>query len=154
MDEKITSRHLTFDLYACKPAQENLADRLGEDLPVLLRADGFRVLMMDSREIDETHVAAMVLLQEGHFTVHFYPELRYAACEFYLCVPGAKPERIFKELKKLLRPEKTRTTYLKRGDFGKEPDMKPRVKTRFAPLRKIKNTGAKMISCLKTNKKD
>lgn len=153
MDEKITSRHLTFDLYACKPAQENLADRLGEDLPVLLRADGFRVLMMDSREIDETHVAAMVLLQEGHFTVHFYPELRYAACEFYLCVPGAKPERIFKELKKLLRPEKTRTTYLKRGDFGKEPDMKPRVKTRFAPLRKIKNTGAKMISCLKTNKK-
>lgn len=153
MDEKITSRHLTFDLYACKLTQEDLAGRLREDLPGLLKADGFHVLMTDSRDVDEKHMAAMVLLQEGHFTVHIYPELRYAACEFYLCVPGAKPERIFKELKKLLRPEKTKTTYLKRGDFGRETDMKPRVKTRFAPLRKIKNTGAKMISCLKTNKK-
>lgn len=56
MDEKITSRHLTFDLYACKLTQENLADRLREDLPVLLKADGFHVLMTDSRDVDEKHV--------------------------------------------------------------------------------------------------
>ena len=153
MDAKITSRHLTFDLYTCKPAEIDTVSHLREELPAMLTAAGFHVLLTDSRSIDDTHLAAVVLMSEGHFTIHLYPELKYAACDFYLCAPGAKPEQIFKELKKLLHPEKTKTTYLKRGDFGTVTDMKPKVKTRFAPLRKIKNTGAKMISCLKTNKK-
>lgn len=153
MDAKITSRHLTFDLYTCKPLEVDTVSYLREELPKLLGAAGFHVLMTESRSIDESHLVAVVLMSEGHFTVHFYPGIRYAACDFYLCAPGAKLERIFKEIKKLLRPEKTKTTYLKRGDFGTVTDMKPKVKTRFAPLRKIKNTGAKMISCLKTNKK-
>ncbi len=153
MDTKITARHLTFDLYACKPAADDVTTHLREELPALLSAAGFQVILTDSRCIDETHLVAAVLLKEGHFTIHLYPELSYAACDFYLCSPGAKPEQIFKEMKKLLHPEKTKTTYLKRGDFGTVTDMKPKVKTRFSALRKLKNTGAKMISCLKTNKK-
>ena len=153
MEAKITARHLTFDLYTCKPVEQDPVGHLLEELPTMLEAAGLHVLQADSRCVDEKHLAAMVLLTEGHFTVHLYPELKYVACDCYLCAPMAKPEQIFKEVKQLLRPEKTRTTYLKRGDFMNMTDMKPKVKTRFAPLRKIKNTGAKMISCLKTNKK-
>lgn len=153
MEAKTISRHVTFDLYTCKPVETDIVSHLREELPTLLENAGFHVLLTDSRSIDESHLAAVILMNEGHFTVHLYPELKYAACDFYLCAPGAKPEQIFKELKSVLRPEKTKTTYLKRGDFGTVTDMKPKIKTRFAPLRKIKNTGAKMISCLKTNKK-
>jgi S-adenosylmethionine decarboxylase len=51
-------------------------------------------------------------------------------------------------LKKLMKPEKIRITYLKRGDFGTVKDVKPRIKIRIAPLRplrSIKNKGAKVI---------
>ena len=50
------------------------------------------------------------------------------------------------------KPEKTRITVLKRGDFKQGSDMKPQIKTRVAPLRKIHNTGAKVIRTLARRK--
>ena len=64
------------------------------------------------------------------------------------CQEDGKPEKAIKALKKLMKPEKIRITYLKRGDFGTVKDVKPRIKIRIAPLRplrSIKNKGAKVI---------
>ena len=81
-------------------------------------------------------------------TVHAFPELRYISADTFLCQQNATPELLFNTFRKLFNPEKTKTTLLKRGDFGSVTDMKPKYKTRTAPIRKIRNTGNKVIKIL------
>ncbi|MBQ9478444.1 MAG: S-adenosylmethionine decarboxylase, partial [Selenomonadaceae bacterium] len=85
---------------------------------------------------------------EGHLAVHVYTELKYAAVDIFICSEDAEPEMLSKELRKFFKPDKMKSTFLKRGDFGRQKDMKPKIKTRVAPLRKIKSTGAKVIKKL------
>jgi S-adenosylmethionine decarboxylase len=51
-------------------------------------------------------------------------------------------------MRSFFKPDKTKTTLLKRGDFTSLKEIKPKVKTHVAPLRKIHNTGAKVIRIL------
>ena len=98
--------------------------------------------------MDDGHFAILVLLKEGHMTIHAYSELKYVAADVFLCDQNAEPELFFKALRSFFKPDKTKTTYLKRGDFGTVKDMKPKIKTKVAPLRRIHNTGARVIRLL------
>ena len=51
-------------------------------------------------------------------------------------------------LSKFFKPDKTKSTFLKRGDFGLEREIKPKIKVRVAPLRRVKNAGAKVVKKL------
>ena len=44
--------------------------------------------------------------------------------------------------------EKTKNTTIKRGDFGSERDMKPRTKTNSGAIRKVRDTGTKVLKFL------
>ena len=90
----------------------------------------------------------MMLFREGHMVLHIYTKLKYVAIDIFLCQENAEPEHIAKEMRDFFKPDKTKTTLLKRGDFGSAKDIRPKVKTRVAPLRKIHNTGAKVLRVL------
>ena len=90
-----------------------------------------------------------MLLAEGHFAIHLYKSFAYVAADLFLCQFSAAPEDLLQKIKNIFKPEKFRTTYLKRGDFSVSgADMKPQTKTKVAPLRRIHNTGAKVIRLL------
>lgn len=106
---------------------------------------------LNIQHIEENELSVLIMTKQGHITIHAYPSLSYAAVDVYVCSTEATPEKAIKTIKKILKPEKTKTTYLRRGDFGTITDMKPRIKTSLAPFRRIRNTGAKMIKFI--NKK-
>ena len=115
----------------------------------LFEEHGFHVMASTLQDIDESHSALILLLAEGHFAIHLYHELAYVAADLFLCQFSAAPEDLLQKIKNVFKPEKFRTTYLKRGDFSVSgADMKPQTKTRVAPLRRIHNTGAKVIRLL------
>ena len=62
------------------------------------------------------------------------------------------PSQILNILKTFFKADKLKVTHIKRADFGAVKDMKPTVKVKVAPMRRIKNTGAKFIKIL-TQKK-
>ena len=144
----IIARHLTIDMYNCKPNHLPDSEDFQSELPSLIQSAGFHILTTETHAINEEHLAMGMLLHEGHFTVHIYTGLKYVAADLFLCEKDAAPELLFKSLRDLFKPEKTKTTYLKRGDFGTVKDMKPRIKTKVAPLRRIYNTGARVIRLL------
>ena len=146
--ENITARHQTIDRYNSKADSLKIDNRLPSELPILLEGAGFHIVTSTLEVIDENHAIILLLLKEGHFAIHLYPTIRYVATDLFLCEPGAAPEKILQGLRRLFHPEKFRTTYLKRGDFTASTDMKPKIKTRMAPLRRIHNTGAKVIRLL------
>lgn len=149
----ILARHLSVDLYGCKLGSLTTAQELKEWCAEMLSEMNLPACDIMVQEVDEEHYALMVLLAGGHFALHVYTKLGYVAGDVFLCNEGADPEPIFKAVRKLFSPEKTKTTFLKRGDFGTVPDMKPKIRTRVAPLRKIHNTGAKVIRVLARRRK-
>ena len=150
---EIIARELTVDLYNCKTAKISDPSLTEETLRQNLAASAFHVLKSETAALSDDHFAMILLLQEGHVTLHTYASLRYVAADIFLCAEDAEPERLFKALRNFFKPDKIKTTHLKRGDFGTISDMKPKIKTRVAPLRRINNAGAKVVRLLARRKR-
>ena len=147
--DKIIARHLTADLYGCKASCMIDEDSLPIKVSSLFEEHGFHILSSTVQDVDENHAALLMLFAEGHFAIHLYKSLSYVAADLFLCEFAAAPEDLLQKIKNIFKPEKFRTTYLKRGDFSVSgADMKPQTTTRVAPLRRIHNTGAKVIRLL------
>ncbi len=150
---KMLARHLTVDLYNCKTDRMQEPDALKETLRAILDEAGYQPLEMAAAGISEDHYTVLSVFAHGHIAMHLYTKLRYVAIDIFLCKENAEPEQLFKALRSFFKPDKFKTTLLKRGDFGKEREIKPKTKTRVAPLRRIHNTGAKVIRILARRKK-
>ncbi len=147
--DKIIARHLTADLYGCKNSRLDDENILPEKVSSLFEEHGFQVMTSTLQDIDDNHTALLILFAEGHFAIHLYRDLSYVAADLFLCKEAAAPEDLLQKIRNVFKPEKFRTTFLKRGDFSVSgADMKPQTKTRVAPLRRIHNTGAKVIRLL------
>lgn len=104
------------------------------------------LLNLSYHKFEPQGVTALALLGESHMSIHTYPELGYAAIDVFTCGEYSCPDKAVRTLKKYLHPDKMKTTNIKRGDFGSERDMKPKIKVTIAPLRRVRNTGAKMLN--------
>ena len=149
---KVLARQLTADLYGCK--SEVLVDT-GEISNMVydrLQNIGYEVLHTALEQTDGGHCAVVLIFNKGYIALQIYTALRYVSADVFLSGGDAEPERLFSELRKFFKPEKTKITILKRGDFKSGGDIKPKTKTRMAPLRKLHNTGAKVIRTLARRK--
>ena len=150
---KILARQLAIDMYSCKTEKIINADLLS-----LALQDTLATINLTSLDIkitkfaDDNHFVIFIPLQQGHITIHAYTALRYIAVDLFICEPNNSPESIIQALRKAIKPEKIKMTYLCRGDFGTIADMKPHTKVRIAPLRRIQNTGVKVIHLLPGSK--
>ena len=141
---KILARQLTIDLYNCNTKKLSDAEEIKN---VVAKAIGNNY-NLTSESISNEHIAIIGAFEQGHIAIHVYAELRYVAVDVFTCSEDTEPELLSKELRKFFQPDKIKSTFLKRGDFGLEREIKPKIKTRLAPLRKIHNTGAKVIKTL------
>ena len=145
---KILARHLTVDLFNCKNSKLKDIDQIKAYTTELPGHFALTKISECSEHLTEDHYAIMMRFREGHMVLHIYTKLKYVAIDIFLCQENAEPEHIAKEMRDFFKPDKTKTTLLKRGDFGSAKDIRPKVKTRVAPLRKIHNTGAKVLRVL------
>lgn len=145
---KILARHLTVDMYGCKTSKLNNSEAIRDTVLKAIEISGMTLLDANIQILEGDQLTALALLHEGHISIHTYPLLGYTAVDIFTCSEESRPEKTINALRTLLKPEKTKTTYLKRGDFGSVKDMKPRIKVSVAPLRRIRNTGARMMRLL------
>ena len=145
---KTLARHLTANFFNCKNSKL-------QDINAILSAlrdvsEHLRFTLVDSitHQPSEDHYAIMMLFHEGHLTLHVYTSLKYVALDVFLCQENACPDDVAHSMREFFKPDKIRSTLLKRGDFGTAKDIRPKTKTHLAPLRKLHNTGAKVIHVL------
>ena len=141
---KILSRQLTLDLYNCN--EKKFAD--AEAIKTAVEGVFGTGIEIISTAIDNEHFGLVAAFKEGHVALHIYNELKYVAADIFTCSESEESEELAKNLRKYFQPEKIKTTYLKRGDFGQEKDIKPKIKVRVAPLRKVRNVGARVVKKL------
>ena len=141
---KILARQLTLDLYNCNAKRLENFDEVKE----ILRGVVGEKIPLVSNAIEKNHCVIIGASSDGHIALHIYKMLRYVAVDIFSCKENAEPEEISKVLRKFFQPDKMKSTFLKRGDFGQEKDVKPKIKTRVAPLRRVKNAGATVVKKL------
>lgn len=141
---KILARQLTLDLYNCNDKKLADLDAIKNILDgVFSRAPNFT-----AENLGHDHSAIIGAFREGHVALHIYAALRYVAVDIFVCDEHSEPEEIEKVLRKFFQPDKIKSTFLKRGDFGQEREITPQIKTRVAPLRRVKNAGARVVKTL------
>ena len=145
---KILARHLTADLFNCKNNKLTDIDLIKSTLQELLAELQLTMINFAAEKINDDQFVLVAILNQGHITMHVYPELKYVAMDIFLCQENAEPDKLAQSIRTFFKPDKTQTTVLKRGNFGSAKDLKPKVKTKVAPLRRIHNTGAKVIRIL------
>lgn len=141
---KILARQLTLDLYNCETSRLSNIDEIKDTLKGVVESEPRLI----SEVIDEGHCSIIGAFAEGHIALHVYKELRYVAVDIFTCSDSDEPEELSKVIRKFFRPDKIKSTFLKRGDFGLEREIKPKIKVRVAPLRRVKNAGAKVVKKL------
>lgn len=145
---KILAWQLAIDMYNCKPEKLGSKAVLPKNLKDALTLAGFTPLESSANVLDENHFVIFIPLKEGHFTIHVYALLRYASIDLFICEQNKLSEKVVRILRKTLKPQELKMTYLCRGDFGTVTDMKPHIKIKTTPLRRIHNTGVKVIHLL------
>ncbi|MBR5914223.1 MAG: S-adenosylmethionine decarboxylase [Selenomonadaceae bacterium] len=146
---KILSRQLTLDLYNC--SAKKLSD-IEEVKKILQEAIGEEP-KLTSAKIDGERLAIIGAFMEGHIALHVYGDLRYVAADIFTCAENIEPEEIASVLRKYFKPDKVKSTFLNRGDLNQK-DMKPKITTRVAPLRRVRNAGEKVVRTLVRRSKD
>ena len=141
---KILARQLTLDMYNCETNRLGNVDEIKETLKSVFGSEP----RLTSEVLDEEHCSIIGAFAEGHIALHIYKELRYVAVDIFTCSDSDEPEELAKVIRKFFRPDKIKSTFLKRGDFGLEREVKPKIKVRVAPLRRVKNAGAKVVKKL------
>ena len=145
---KLIASHLTVDMYGCKVKNLSDLDFIKKIIDITVADANMTLIDSSIHLLDEKNLNAIALVKEGHITIHTYPDLGYTAVDVFNCSDDSRPEKIVATIKSFLKPEKTKTTFLKRGDFGAIKDMKPKIKVSVAPFRRIRNTGARVIKLL------
>ncbi len=141
---KILARQLTLDLYNCDTNRLSSVDEIKDTLKSSFEDEP----RLTSDFLDEGHCSIIGAFAQGHIALHVYKELRYVAVDIFTCTESDDLEELAKAIRKFFRPDKIKSTFLKRGDFGLEREIKPKIKVRVAPLRRVKNAGAKVVKKL------
>ena len=138
---KILARQLTLDLYNCDSNRLGNVDEIKDTLKSVVGSEP----RLCAQTIDDNHCSIIGAFAEGHIALHVYKDLRYVAVDIFTCDDSEEPEELAKTIRKFFKPDKIKSTFLKRGDFGLEREIKPKIKVRVAPLRRVKNAGAKVV---------
>lgn len=148
----IIGRHLTIDMYGCILESLDNVDFVKETLLMAVTEANMTLLNFSYHKFEPEGLTILALLVEGHMSIHTYPKMNYTAVDIFIYGDQSRPEQAVQILKNSFKPEKIKTTNIKRGDFGSISDMKPKIKISITPMRRVRDTSAKVFRFLSRSK--
>jgi len=137
-------RHLTIDMYGCSYETINNFEFIKTAMLAAINGANLTLQDLVGHQTEPQGLTVVALLGQSHMSIHTYPELNYAAVDIFTYGDYSRADKALTILKGFLKPEKIRTTNIMRGDFGRQKDMKPRIRVSIAPLRRVRNTSARV----------
>lgn len=144
----IIGRHLTIDLYGCIFESLDNVDFVKEAMLTAIKEANMTFLSFTYHKFEPQGLIIVALLAEGHMAIHTYPKMSYTAVDIFTSGEESHPDQAVKVLRQSFKAEKIKTTNIKRGDFGSLSDMKPKIKLSVTPMRRVRDTGAKVFRFL------
>lgn len=115
------ARHLLVELHGCDRGLLNDAERLRLVLREAAAAAGATIVAEVLHPYTPHGVTGVFVIEESHFSLHTWPEVGYAAVDFYTC-GDVSPERAAAVLRQALAAESMRLLMIERGrPLGEDP---------------------------------
>jgi S-adenosylmethionine decarboxylase len=119
---KTFARHLLVELHGCDPRVLNDQAELASWMRRAAEAAGARVVAEVFHPYSPHGVTGVLVIEESHFSVHTWPELGYAAVDFYTCGQIA-PARAAEVLERGLGAQRLELLEVHRGLTGGESGL-------------------------------
>ncbi len=114
VEKKFLGTHIIAELYGCDPVLLDDVEFITSTLIKSAEKTGVTVVDYATRKFEPQGVSAIVIISESHIAIHTWPELKYAALDFYTC-GEEDPEPAVREI---ARKFKTKELVLFRADRG------------------------------------
>ena len=150
----ISVKQVVLDLYNCDYDLLNNENNLKELLIKTMSENYFSILSHHSQKYQTgSDFSVIIFYQQGHVIVHAFPETGFASVDIFSGLPTNGLDKLASKIKQGLKSEKSKITYLRRGDFGSISDMKPTIHRQTKAWRRVRNTSEKMLRII-ANQRD
>lgn len=107
--------HLLIELFDCDPASIEQETTVGEAMLKAARDSEATVVTSSFHEFKPWGVSGAVIIQESHYTIHTWPEHRYAAVDLFYCGGTIHVEKAIDVLKARFKPGRIKFLVVRRG---------------------------------------
>lgn len=107
--------HVLIELFDCEPGSLEFENSVGEAMIDAAKASEATIVTHDFHEFKPWGVSGAVIIQESHYTIHTWPEHRYAAVDLFYCGGTIYVDRAVEVLKERFRPGRIKFLVVRRG---------------------------------------
>lgn len=107
--------HLLIELFDCDPASLEQEDTVGSAMIDAAKASEATIVTDSFHEFKPYGVSGAVIIQESHYTIHTWPEHRYAAVDLFYCGGTIYVDRAIEVLRARFSPGRIKFLVVRRG---------------------------------------
>lgn len=114
--------HVIAEFLGVEPGKISRVDTLRELIERVILESGLKPVTSSYHQFEPYGVSGFYLLRESHFSIHTWPEFRYAAVDVFSCSSDEPALKAIELLAKELKPEKIVKKIIRRDPLGKIED--------------------------------
>jgi S-adenosylmethionine decarboxylase len=114
-EEPSLGSHLLIELFDCDPASLEKVKNVGEAMRNAAIQSKATVVADEFHEFEPWGVSGAVIIQESHYTIHTWPEHRYAAVDLFYCGGSIYVDRAIDVLREEFKPGRIKFLVVRRG---------------------------------------
>lgn len=107
--------HVLIEMYGCDPESLEMQDYVSDVMNEAAVNSQATVVTSSFHEFKPYGVSGAVIIQESHYTIHTWPEHRYAAIDLFYCGETVLVDEAVKTLRARFKPTRTRFLVVRRG---------------------------------------
>lgn len=109
--------HYILDFYDCNNKNLTSVSRINKIMKKASKIGEFSVVKSCFHQFKPYGVSGVMVLKESHFTIHTWPEYRYAAVDVFLCDTSISINKVTEYLSAIFETNNYKITKLERGKF-------------------------------------
>ncbi len=107
--------HLLIEMYGCNGSKLEAEEFVGKAMRDAADASKATVVAQSFHEFKPYGVSGAVIIQESHYTIHTWPEHRYAAIDLFYCGGSVLVHKAVDLLRDRFEPERIKFLVVRRG---------------------------------------
>jgi len=107
--------HLLIEMYGCNSKSLETEEIVGKAMSDAAAASKATIVEQSFHEFKPFGVSGAVIIQESHYTIHTWPEHRYAAVDLFYCGGTVLVHRAVEVLRERFQPERIKFLVVRRG---------------------------------------
>ena len=107
--------HLLIEMYGCDGKSLETEEIVGKAMSDAAAASKATIVEQSFHEFKPFGVSGAVIIQESHYTIHTWPEHRYAAVDLFYCGGTVLVHKAVEVLRERFQPERIKFLVVRRG---------------------------------------